>query len=539
MCFLPKKALFFLKDIMNNFSIKRLIFCLALVSIVYTDAISAHIAQDLELDKIFESIDRTHTAHGKKTLQKLLASPVTDVKVLRDRQSAISYLVDHSVKHKQIIVALEQVSKHEQIFDSTLEQNSAVENASLQQFYFSSDMFKQWNESPIGLELGQIAHFANLMSSSVQHGLALLIFNWGMGKKHVCPSHPKEHDHDKKKKCTDGDHHGHPKNNNVKYIKTLFNFWHTMAFFQDLYSVFTTTCNEMHVIKELQQQLMTVAHGIHAIRTVHTLLHDHSEITSHLLLHKHLDAICIQADVSDKLDRLLKLLNTQTFKGKPSVFSRIGNVLAAYTLLQEVAEELQPALQAIGEIDACSSCAQLLAEHQCGPLRYSFAQYEVNQTTPHIHTHNFWHPLINAADATVNSLSLGINDHARNVVLTGPNECGKSTTLKSLTLCAYLAQTLSIVPAEQHCQTIFKEIYSSMVIADQLQQGRSLFVTELENAHALLQRITLLAPGECIFVALDELFKSTQHEKGQKVAYQLLKKTSCVPTRYNHSYYPF
>jgi len=534
-----------------------------LFSIVCTNAIFAHIAQDLELDKVFESINRTHTTQGKKALQELLATPTSDVKVLRDRQSVISYLVDHSAQHEQIIAALKQVSKHEQIFEHAFAQSSSVENASLEQFYFSSDMFKSWNKSPIGLELGQIAHFANLMSSSAQHCLTWALLKWGLGEKKTCIGCPLDHDHDhahdkKKKKDHSHNHdkdkkhdhkhehvhdHAKPKkqdhaahhhhdeeeNNNVKNLKNALLAWHTVAIFQDLYSVCTTTCNEMHIIKELQQQLMTVAHGMHAIKTVHALLHDQSEITAHLRRHQNLDAICMQVDVSEKLTTLLKLLETNTFKGKPSVFSRVGNILAAYKLLQEVAHELQPALDAIGEIDACSSCAQLMTEHKTNDCCYSFAQYVTEQTTPQIQCGNFWHPLIDASDISMNSFNLGTDNFARNALLTGPNACGKSTNLKSLTLCVYLAQTLSIVPAERHCQTIFKEIYSSMVIADQLQQGKSLFITELENAHTLLQRVAMLAPGECIFVALDELFKSTHHEKGQKVAYQLLKKLHVCP----------
>lgn len=563
---------------MNNYS-KKLIFCFSLLSIVRISTVFADIAQDLELDKIFESIDRTHTAQGKKALQKLLATPTSNVRALRDRQSIISYLIDNNARHEEIIAALKQVNKHEQTFEQVFAQSSSIENASLEQFYFSSDMFKKWNESPVGLELGQIAHFANLMSSTIQHGLTWMIFKWGLGEEKACvgcpldhehdhahnkkkkhdhakdhnhkhdkvkkhnhehphkhehdhaKDHNHKHDHDKPKKHTHDDHHHHEQeeSSNIKNLKKALLVWHTVAIFQDLYSVCTTTCNEIHIIKELQQQLMTVAHGIHAIKTVHELLQDQTEITDHLRLHENLEAICMQIHVSEKLTRLLQLLETNTFKGKPSVLSRPGNILAAYRLLQEVAHELQPALDAIGEIDACSSCAQLMIEHKTNDCCYSFAQYSTEHTTPQIQCDNFWHPLIDSTEITMNSFNLGTDNVARNALFTGPNACGKSTNLKSLTLCVYLAQTLAIVPAEHHCQTVFKEIYSSMVVADQLQQGKSLFVTELENAHALLHRIAMLAPGECIFVALDELFKSTQHEKGQKVGYQLLKKLHACP----------
>ncbi len=521
---------------------------------------------------------------AKKHCRNLLVSPVSDVTLLRDRQSVIAHFCDDTCVHGKLIAALKNFSKDELNFNKAFAQTSSVENVALEDFYFSSDRFKQWNESPIALELGQVAHFANLMSSSVQHLLTMLIFDWGLGEKHDCGGCPSDHAHDhhhhhhigKKKKHDHAhaphehgghdhhnqdhghdmhnehghDHHNHDHDHDMHndenkvhvkssykdYLKRFLFAWHGIAQVQDLYSVYTITRKDLTVIKELQQQLMTVARGLRTIKSVHALLKDQQEITSHLMLYHNLDAICLQASMSKKLDTLLELLEMPTFKGEPSVFSRTGNILAAYKLLQEVAEELQPALCALGEIDACSSCAQLMTEHQAGPLRYTFAQYEVDHAVPCMHVHNFWHPLMNACDVTLNSLSLGFNDCglgfndcARNALLTGPNACGKSTNLKSVTLCMYLAQTLAIVPAEKHCQTVFKEIFSSMIIADQLQRGKSLFVTELESAQALLDRVETLAPGECMFVALDELFKSTQHEKGQAVAYQLLKKLHACP----------
>ena len=124
----------------------------------------------------------------------------------------------------------------------------------------------------------------------------------------------------------------------------------------------------------------------------------------------------------------------------------------------------------------------------------------------------------------LNSISLGTHNHQRNIILTGPNACGKSTNIKALTLCAYLAQTITLVPAQQYNQTLYKEIYSSMVVSDNIQENRSLFMSELTDAEELLSRIENLEQNEYMFIALDELFKSTHHEKGQLIAQRLLEK---------------
>jgi hypothetical protein len=537
--FYKKAFLSFFKDIMNNYSLKNLP-CLALVALIYSSLSIADIHRDLELDKILASVNRTQTVYGKQRLQELLAKPIADVSSLRQRQASIAYLNHHTAYHADIISALKNIHHREHMFSKLYTQASSVEDAALEKFYFTGETSKQWNYNPTALHVGQLLHVANLMSSSAQHCLMWFFFRLALGEeKHICPSCPinrdEHHDHHHHHH-DDHDHHKHGKhshdkpkpNSTIETIKNILFAWHTLAFFQELYSAYTTARDEVQIIKQLQQELIDVAHGLNDIKTLHTLLQDHPDFASHIALHKNLDALCLHINVSEKLHTLLELLKTSAFKANASCISSAGTILAAYKLLQEVAHELEPALQAIGEIDACSSCALLLQEHNTGPFQYSFAEYTPEASTPAIETTAFWHPLMNSHAITLNSISLGTEQCARNALLTGPNACGKSTNLKLLTLCVYLAQTLSIVPAEHHLQPLFKEIYSSMVITDQLQQGKSLFITELENAHALLERVENLAPHEYIFVAFDELFKSTHHEKGQKVAYQLLKKL------YNH-----
>ncbi len=55
---------------------------------------------------------------------------------------------------------------------------------------------------------------------------------------------------------------------------------------------------------------------------------------------------------SPKLNTLITLLRTKTFKSEPSFFSRKGRVRAAYALINELKDELVPLLMALGELDA-------------------------------------------------------------------------------------------------------------------------------------------------------------------------------------------
>jgi len=348
-------------------------------------------------------------------------------------------------------------------------------------------------------------------------------------------THKKDHKHDHGETCS----HDHSAENAfVGAIKSLarspefryaFSIWHGVAQIQEIYSIQAIVRKNLKCITEMQTQLMGIARGMNVLNQIYAKLKDYPEITAHLRHYSDLENICTSKNLSKKLNKLIFLLNTKTFKGKPCVFSRIGIILAAYKLIQEIGHELEPALTAIGEIDAYTSCAQLILNSQESSARYSFAQYNTHNKTPMLHAENFWHPLITGNAIQLNSISLGLHDDIRNIVLTGPNACGKSTNLKALTLCAYLAQTITIVPAQYYSQTPCKEIYSSIVVADNIQENKSLFVAELADAEELIIRVEKLAPGEFMIIALDELFKSTHHEKGQNIAYRLLETLYASP----------
>jgi len=348
-----------------------------------------NIAGDLELGSFFTTINRTQTNHGKKALKALLANPIDNKEILCTRQTAIEHIVTIPLLREQLTTTLQQFHRYESSFRKINNQPDAIENAALSEFYFSSSYFKKWNYSPIGLELGHIAHIGNLCSSVIQHALAFAIFTWGFQEEHTCAVHPgkqhKKHTHDHthhhhhSESCT----HSHASTTHnmltsfllLPGVKVAFQAWHSVAQIQELYAVQTIIRNNLHCIKKIQAEMMELAHGIHTIKRIHALVDHHPEITATITHYQHVKDICASHGVSEKLSTLLELLEQPTFTGKPSIFSRIGNILAAYKLAQECAHELQPALDAIGEIDAYTGLAQLLVQHQHSELRYCFADY--------------------------------------------------------------------------------------------------------------------------------------------------------------------
>lgn len=545
-----------------NFFLKPKAF--VLLCFFTTQPALAEISRDLDFNALFTSINFTQSDYGKNALITIFTQPTSDITVLKNRQAAIAQIADDAHLQTHLQTLLKAFNKAEPHLESIMQPANGIETATLEPFYFSSAPFQSWNYSPAGLELGQIAHFGNLCSSMAQHALAYAIFTWGLEEEHVCAAHPaKKHSHhdrkpDHKKDEDKHDHaekkdkhkehkhaHGETCNHHSHdvtphFFKTLaqskqfryaFHVWHAVAQVQEAYSIQAIVRAEMQSVKQLQVQLINLAYAVKTLKLTYILIKDRPELVENLTHYKQLENIFTKSNISEKLNALLKLLEKKTFHGNASVFSRIGNILAAYKLAQEVTDELTPAFAAMGELDAYASCAKLLTNNQQSSLRYSFAQYSTESSQPLLSAHNFWHPLITNELVQLNSICLGNTDNtsSRNIVLTGPNACGKSTTLKALTICAYYAQTITVVPAEQYNQTLYKEIYSSIVVADDIQKNKSLFVAELTDAEELLTRVENLGEGEYMLIALDELFKSTHHEKGEMIAFRLLENLYASP----------
>jgi DNA mismatch repair protein MutS len=117
-----------------------------------------------------------------------------------------------------------------------------------------------------------------------------------------------------------------------------------------------------------------------------------------------------------------------------------------------------------------------------------------------IHISGFFHPLIK--HPVKNTLHIDKNTF----VLTGPNMSGKSTLLRSVSLCIYLARLGLPVPAAE-CNVFFADEINVYINAhDNPQNGYSHFMTEVVN---LKDSIIAAKEGKKVFAVFDELFSGT------------------------------
>jgi DNA mismatch repair protein MutS len=117
-----------------------------------------------------------------------------------------------------------------------------------------------------------------------------------------------------------------------------------------------------------------------------------------------------------------------------------------------------------------------------------------------IHITGLFHPLIE--HPVKNTLHI----EKSTFVLTGPNMSGKSTLLRSVSLCIYLARLGLPVPAAE-CNVFFADEINVYINAhDNPQNGYSHFMTEVVN---LKDSIINAKEGKKVFAVFDELFSGT------------------------------
>ncbi len=103
--------------------------------------------------------------------------------------------------------------------------------------------------------------------------------------------------------------------------------------------------------------------------------------------------------------------------------------------------------------------------------------------------------------------------------LTGANMTGKSTLLKTIGSCVYLAHLGFPVPAHAMKTVLFDGIMATINLGDNLSTGASHFFNEVLRVKHLAE---LLASGKHMFVLMDELFKGTNHRDASEATLELV-----------------
>ncbi len=174
------------------------------------------------------------------------------------------------------------------------------------------------------------------------------------------------------------------------------------------------------------------------------------------------------------------------------------------------AEALRRCAQALGELDVLVCLAEVAEEND-------YVRPEVVEA-PGIEIIEGRHPVLEkvlSRDFVPNTVKLD-PETQRLLLITGPNMAGKSTVLRQTALIVLMAQMGSFVPAERATIGICDRIFSRIGASDELSRGRSTFMVEMAECANILHNAT-----ERSLVILDEIGRGTSTYDGVAIAWAI------------------
>jgi DNA mismatch repair protein MutS len=198
-------------------------------------------------------------------------------------------------------------------------------------------------------------------------------------------------------------------------------------------------------------------------------------------------------------------------------------------LVEKVAEnreEIQKIIEEIAIIDVSKGCSKLINQYQ-----WVFPKV----TNDHgFFIEGGYHPLVKhyVNNFVANNFSMDKNNFH---VIMGPNMGGKSTFLRQNAIIIILAQMGLPVPAQWAIISIVDNIFTRIGADDNLLEGSSTFMVEMEEMAAMIKNATPKS-----FLIIDELGRGTSVRDGIAIARAIIEyfvqlKSSCLFSTHFHN----
>ncbi len=271
----------------------------------------------------------------------------------------------------------------------------------------------------------------------------------------------------------------------------------------------------------LQKKMILIAHFFNNIAELNDVLLAHPEFVNISPAAQKIQEFMQTEFHEPKMQELFNYCRSSTLQGQSSLISYRGRVLAAFKLLYDVKERIEPLLLAIGELDAYCSCAKLYQAFSEQRVKFCFVKY-IQSEQPSIKLQDFWNPFVNTKRVVTNSVTLA-GPSQKNMIITGPNAGGKSTLIKAIPINLILAQSIGMAAASYAEITPFYNIATYLNIVDDIASGNSLFKAQVLRAQEMVNIIEQTPADKFSFVALDEMFNGTSSKESKAAAYSVVK----------------
>ncbi len=486
-----------------------------------------------EKDSFFKQINFTNTIPGEVELQRLIDQPIDDISTLRRRQMAVRSLVSDSPKLARLTAIFKKAAQSEQGFYSFWEQKNPLNEKFLKKFIYFPDFLSGLNKNTLALNIKQRIFYdlLGLGSLGVASGFVLCFIGLGaLGTITKCPA-----------KLVLRPYGLNRVNKMSQYAISAFLI--TYGLILALLLVITSIPiirdfkTRASALNHLQERLMTFANFVRAMKEASEIVNSDPYLSTVLPTHN----ITKLSEGFDKIRTFMKLITSRTFKGKPSYLSNTGKILKTYKMIDDVKNYFVKAMQEFGQIDAYCSVASMFKAFKDSPLAYCFPNYiKSNESTLEIE--DFWFPaLLNTKNITPDKVvknSVNMNNNLNNILLTGPNQGGKSVILKSIVTSAILAQSIGIAPCKSMRFTPFSKIMTFLNVTDNTSQGISLFKAYLIRGKQVIEEAEGLPSNKHGLFIQDEPFNGTEPRETIKGAAYMggifAKKKNCLSIMSTH-----
>eukprot|EP01065_Artemidia_motanka_P035083 TRINITY_DN43004_c0_g1_i1.p1 TRINITY_DN43004_c0_g1~~TRINITY_DN43004_c0_g1_i1.p1 ORF type:complete len:940 (+),score=317.71 TRINITY_DN43004_c0_g1_i1:68-2887(+) len=214
------------------------------------------------------------------------------------------------------------------------------------------------------------------------------------------------------------------------------------------------------------------------------------------------------------LNRQLKAMNEKYEERQKSLVDMLMDTVASYS------EPLDEAVGLVSEIDILAGFSSVVGQEErkgnvwCRPVVLD------HDGQPQLELKGARHPLVEVQLAArgeekfvPNDLTLGGNA-ATLALITGPNMGGKSTFIRTTSVCVLLAQVGMFVPATSMRFTLCDGILARLGATDYMSRGMSTFMVEMLETAAILSTATSRS-----LVIVDELGRGTSTHDGFGLAW--------------------
>lgn len=472
------------------------------------------VLDDLEFYKskgtpLFDIINKTKTSFGEKYIRKLFATPLDDIILLKERQAKIRLLQSTPKLYKDLTAALDQISDLEQTILWFWNPQTPEVTQLHDMIYYNIPAFEYINENTLFMQLTNLYKiFAAPAITTLSPIITLIlpfiflkIFGIDASVGNIFQTITDQVSNLASKFSLGGASLNAKPSAFIKYMSIAM--W-VVFYLQGAYSSILSAYNTNRIINNIHEKTNKIAQFIQS----HTTLLTH--LTKSGIKTEHIQSQCTLAPIFDH----------PTFKTKPQLLSNKGIVLTAYYKLFKIKDQLIPAMQLIGEIDAYTTITSLINHHH-----FNFVEFidPTTTTSPTIKLKNVYHPVIPYKRVTRNSVSMSQKTSTHHLI-TGPNKAGKSTYIKSVIIALILGQTLTISNSSRASFTPFSYIDSYLNIPD-CEGKESLYEAELNRCHEHLQTVAQYKNKQhkYMFTIMDEIFSSTNNHEGYAAAFAILK----------------